>query len=32
MLCGWRAMIDEARATLTTMGYDKSKVHFELYG
>jgi ferredoxin-NADP reductase len=32
MLCGWRAMIDEARTTLTAMGYEKSKVHFELYG
>jgi ferredoxin-NADP reductase len=32
MLCGWRAMIDEARSTLTALGYDKSAVHFELYG
>jgi ferredoxin-NADP reductase len=32
MLCGWRAMIDEARANLSAMGYGKEKVHFELYG
>jgi ferredoxin-NADP reductase len=32
MLCGWRAMIDEARTTLASMGYSKEKVHFELYG
>jgi ferredoxin-NADP reductase len=32
MLCGWRAMIDEARATLAEMGFEKSKIHFELYG
>jgi len=31
-LCGWRNMIDEARATLKEMGYDKSQVIFELYG
>jgi ferredoxin-NADP reductase len=32
MLCGWRAMIDQAREQLTTLGYDKKQVHFELYG
>jgi ferredoxin-NADP reductase len=32
MLCGWRAMIDEARQNLATMGYDKKQIHFELYG
>jgi ferredoxin-NADP reductase len=32
MLCGWRAMIDEARATLATLGYEKNSIHFELYG
>jgi ferredoxin-NADP reductase len=32
LLCGWRNMIDEARQNLTEMGYDKSQVHFELYG
>jgi len=25
-------MIDEARARLTTMGYDKKLIHFEIYG
>jgi ferredoxin-NADP reductase len=32
MLCGWRAMIDEARSNLAAMGYNKTQVHFELYG
>jgi ferredoxin-NADP reductase len=32
MLCGWRAMIDEAREKLTDLGYDKKQIHFELYG
>jgi ferredoxin-NADP reductase len=32
MLCGWRAMIDEARENLKNMGYAKEQVHFELYG
>jgi ferredoxin-NADP reductase len=32
MLCGWRAMIDEAREKLTGLGYDKKQIHFELYG
>jgi ferredoxin-NADP reductase len=32
MLCGWRAMIDEARENLKTLGYGKENVHFELYG
>ena len=31
-LCGWKGMIDEARARLTTMGYDKKLIHFEIYG
>lgn len=32
-LCGWSNMIDEAVEKLTVeMGYDKSQVHFELYG
>ncbi len=32
-LCGWQNMIDEAVARLTEeMGYDKSQVHYELYG
>ena len=32
MLCGWKNMIDDARANLSEMGYDKKKIHFELYG
>jgi len=32
MLCGWRAMIDEARERIVTMGYDKKDIHLELYG
>ncbi len=32
MLCGWRNMVDEARANLDTAGFDKAQVHFELYG
>lgn len=32
MLCGWRAMIDEARQRITDLGYDKKQVHLELYG
>lgn len=32
MLCGWRMMIDEARGHLQNLGYDKSQVHYELYG
>ena len=31
-LCGWRNMIDQARANFTEMGYDKKQVLFELYG
>jgi glycine betaine catabolism B len=31
-LCGWRMMIDEAKARLLAMGYDKSDIHLELYG
>ena len=31
-LCGWRGMIDEARAKITEMGYDKKLIHFEIYG
>jgi ferredoxin-NADP reductase len=32
MLCGWRNMIDEARKTLSELGYSKEQIHFELYG
>jgi glycine betaine catabolism B len=31
-LCGWRGMIDEARAKIAAMGYDKKLIHFEIYG
>ncbi|MFT5169148.1 MAG: ferredoxin-NADP reductase [Saprospiraceae bacterium] len=32
-ICGWSNMIDEAIANLIIkMGYDKSQVHYELYG
>lgn len=32
MLCGWRAMIDEAKQNLLELGYDKKDIHLELYG
>jgi CDP-4-dehydro-6-deoxyglucose reductase len=32
MLCGWRNMIDEAKAKILEMGYDKKDIHLELYG
>lgn len=32
MLCGWRVMIDEAKKRILEMGYDKKRVHLELYG
>lgn len=32
LLCGWRAMIDEARDRLHQLGYDKHSIHLELYG
>jgi CDP-4-dehydro-6-deoxyglucose reductase len=32
-LCGWSNMIDEAVANLIVkLGYDRSQVHYELYG
>ncbi len=31
-LCGWRNMIDEARTRILDLGYEKTAVHFELYG
>lgn len=30
-LCGWKVMVKEARERLLNMGYDKSRVKFELY-
>jgi CDP-4-dehydro-6-deoxyglucose reductase len=32
MLCGWRAMIDEARERILKMGFDKKDIKTELYG
>jgi len=32
MLCGWKAMIDEAKERILKMGFDKKDVHLELYG
>lgn len=32
MLCGWHAMVDEARHRIAAMGYDKASVKLELYG
>jgi ferredoxin-NADP reductase len=32
MLCGWKAMIDEARQRIQAMGYEKKRIHLELYG
>lgn len=32
MLCGWKNMVDDAQKTLLEMGYDKKKIHLELYG
>jgi ferredoxin-NADP reductase len=31
-LCGWKAMIDEAKQRILAMGYDKKSIHLELYG
>lgn len=31
-LCGWKAMIDDARKKITELGYDKKSIHLELYG
>jgi ferredoxin-NADP reductase len=32
MLCGWRAMVDEAKERIVNMGYEKKAIHLELYG
>ena len=32
MLCGWKNMVDEAKETIISMGYDKKDIHLELYG
>jgi CDP-4-dehydro-6-deoxyglucose reductase len=31
-LCGWKAMIDDARKKIVELGYDRKSIHFELYG
>ena len=31
-LCGWRAMIDEAKHRILELGYDNKSIHQELYG
>ncbi len=31
-LCGWKAMIDDARQKITALGYDRKAIHLELYG
>jgi CDP-4-dehydro-6-deoxyglucose reductase len=32
MLCGWKDMVDEAKARILAMGYEKKAIHLELYG
>jgi glycine betaine catabolism B len=32
MLCGWKAMIDEAKEKIVALGFDKKAIHSELYG
>jgi CDP-4-dehydro-6-deoxyglucose reductase len=31
-LCGWKAMIDDAKGRIKELGYDKKDIHVELYG
>ncbi|RYY97860.1 MAG: FAD-dependent oxidoreductase [Chitinophagaceae bacterium] len=31
-LCGWKAMVDEAKERILKLGFDKKDVHLELYG
>jgi ferredoxin-NADP reductase len=31
-LCGWKAMVDEAKQRIVALGYDKKEIHLELYG
>ncbi|NOT91340.1 ferredoxin--NADP reductase [Ferruginibacter sp.] len=31
-LCGWKNMIDEAKAIIMELGYDKKEIHLEIYG
>ena len=32
MLCGWRAMVDEAKERIVQLGYTRKEIHQELYG
>ncbi|HZH01102.1 MAG TPA: FAD-dependent oxidoreductase [Flavisolibacter sp.] len=32
MLCGWKAMVDEAKQRILNLGYEKKAIHLELYG
>ena len=32
LLCGWKNMIDDTRHNLAEMGFEKSQIHYELYG
>lgn len=31
-LCGWKNMVDEAKARIQALGYDRKSIHLELYG
>lgn len=31
-LCGWKAMVDEAKCRIEALGYDRKMIHLELYG
>ena len=31
-LCGWKAMVDDAKCKILELGYDKKAIHQELYG
>ena len=31
-LCGWKAMVDDAKHKIIDLGYDRKAVHLELYG
>ena len=31
-LCGWKNMIDDARNKIMELGYEKTDIHYELYG
>ncbi|MDP4283325.1 MAG: FAD-binding oxidoreductase [Bacteroidota bacterium] len=31
-LCGWKAMVDDARKNVAALGYDRKALHLELYG